>query len=77
MQFGGVHMAIKNVRVWVAGILAFALITGLHSCEDYKLKQEEKSGNMIDHKIEQIDFEDMYTPAEENIIDSYIGSQKK
>ena len=70
-------MAIKNVRIWLAGILAFSIITGLHSCEDYKLKQEQKESNMIDNKIEKIDFEDMCIPIEENNVDSYIGSQKK
>ena len=69
-------MAIKNVRIWLAGVLAFTIITGLHSCEDYQLKQEQREGNMIDHKIEQVEFEDVYTPADENKIDSYIESQK-
>lgn len=57
-------MGIKNKKVFIGSLVAFAIIGLFNSCQDYKLKQESKEGNIIKTKSEEITFDDIFTPAE-------------
>ena len=57
-------MGIKNKKVFVGSLIAFAIIGLFNSCQDYKLKQESKVGNIIKMNTEEITFDEIFTPAE-------------
>ncbi len=59
-------MKIKNLKLFLASALVFALIGTFRSCRDYKVKHESKAGE-ITQKIEKIGFDDIFTPAEEPV----------
>ena len=55
----------KN-KIIPATVLAFALISAMNACEDYKIKQEEKAGK-IKSLIEKPEFENVFVPNEDII----------
>lgn len=56
-------MKIKNIKVFLASALVFAIIGTFRSCQDYRIKHESKTGN-FKQKIEEIEFEDIFIPVE-------------
>lgn len=63
-NLGGRNMKIKNVRVFIASFIAFALIGTFNACQDYKVKHQSKTGDIIKTTAEDIKFEDIFTPVE-------------
>lgn len=61
-------MKIKNIRVFAASALVFAVIGVLNSCSDYKLNHQSKVSDGIKNKMESVTFEDIFVPAEETKI---------
>jgi hypothetical protein len=57
-------MKIKNTKVFWGTILAFAIISSLNTFHDYKLNHDSKIGDVIKQKVEDITFEDIFTPTE-------------
>jgi hypothetical protein len=62
-------MKIKNSKVFFGTILAFALISSLNACHDYKVAHTSKVGDIIKQKAEEVQFEDIFTPTEDTIIE--------
>lgn len=56
-------MKIKNFKFFLAGALAFAMIFTFRECKEYKVKQEQKKGE-VKFKIEKIEFDDVFTPVD-------------
>lgn len=59
-------MKIKNIKFFLASVLVFAVIGTFRSCQDYKVRHESKIGD-INQSIEEVNFEDIFTPVEESI----------
>ena len=56
-------MKIKNIKFFLASVLVFAVIGTFRS---YKVRHESKIGD-INQSIEEVNFEDIFTPVEESI----------
>jgi len=76
-NLGGRNMKIKNGRVFLATFLAFTLIGTMNSCQDYKVKQESKTGNIIKITAEEVEFEDIFTPAETEDTEEMVEEDTK
>lgn len=62
-------MKIKNTKVFWGSLLAFALISGMNSCQEYKLRHESKITEPIKQSIEELNIDDVFTLKEEIEID--------
>lgn len=58
-------MKIKNLRILLASLLTFTLIGAFRNYQEHKIKQDQNN-NAIKPKIEKIDFNDVFIPAEKN-----------
>lgn len=70
-------MKIKNFRLFAGGFIAFFLIGTLRSCEETKLKQEQKAKEMFNQTIKEIKFEDIFIPADNNNLEELIEEKLK
>jgi len=57
-------MKVKNLKVFLFSALAFVMIGTFRSCQEYKIKQESKIGN-ITKKAQEIKFEDIFISSTE------------
>ena len=57
-------MKFKGRRVLTGTVIAFLMIGIFNSCQDYKLSHKEKAGQTIKDSANEIQFEDIFTPAE-------------
>lgn len=55
-----------NNKIIPATILAFALISALNTCEDYRIKKEEKAGRIKEYINEQ-EFDNVFVPNTDEI----------
>ena len=62
-------MKIQKPKFFAGAVIAMLLIAGYSEYKDYKLKQEQKKGKILEQTIEDVDFEDYFIPSDRNLYD--------
>ena len=57
-------MKMKKSGYTITGIAVFAIIVLLSMYREFHLNHDKKEGQMIEQSVEDINFEDIFTPAE-------------
>lgn len=70
-------MKINKPGVAITGIAVFLIIALLNMCRELHLNHDKKEGQMIEQSVEDINFEDIFTPAEANFDDNLAKPEVK